>query len=144
MKNTAQSLFATLATLAFIGPAAAQKEMTLRTLVDDPRAAIGTDIRVKDISCVDPGGAGFVCVGKVGGQTVRVTADFLGAATPLPIANLLIGDCKGTANLGRRQCRFEIVLKPLRADRTMVELPEGNAPVLAVHSLQIDMFPIRR
>lgn len=125
---------------AFAGPAASQTRLPLRAIVDNPRAAIGENVRFGRVACVDPGGAGFICLAKVGGRVLRVKADYLGASSPQSVAELLIGDCKGTINLDNPVCQFDIVIRPKTANKSMVETPAGSFQAVEVYSPQIDMF----
>src|SRR5262245_49822477 len=86
---------------------AQSKTVSLRQLMDAPMDFIGKSIRLPAMSCVDDPKGGFVCVAQVGGRFLKIDAVVLGAMTVQSIAELLISDCKGTANLDNGQCRFE-------------------------------------
>lgn len=92
------------------------------------------------MGCVDNPKGGFMCVEPVGGQMLRIDASALGAGTGSRIAERLIGDCKGTANLSSLVCRVEVEITPRSTHRDMLETSAGSRPIVVVYSGQIDMY----
>lgn len=111
-----------------------------RDLTETPRAYVGKRIVIRGINCVDDPKGGFLCVAIVGGQALRITASALGAKTALPIAERLIGDCKGTANLTRSSCRVDIEIEPTSGVRDVMDTPNGTMPIAVVVAPQIEMY----
>lgn len=115
-----------------------------RQLVDAPKSYVGRKIVLSGIGCVDDAKSGFLCVAIVGGQALRVEAGALGAKTKLEIAERLIGDCKGTANLTRSACRVDAEIEPANAYKDVMETSSGTMPIVVVYSPQIEMYEPRR
>lgn len=110
-------------------------------LISDPRSFIGKAVRVEGIYCVDPGSrGGFKCLKQIGAQLLLVDGSVMGARTPQSIAELLIGDCKGTANLGSSQCLMAIEFEPTAAIKEMVETGNGSRQQVTVHTGQLEFF----
>lgn len=128
-----------------VGAAVAQeaKRIRLRDLVSQPRTYFERPVRLPKMGCVDNPKDGFVCVQQVGGQMLRIEASALGAKTSQRIAERLIGDCKGTANLTRSVCAVEVEIVPRSSSQDMVETERGSVPLLTVYSPQIEMFAPR-
>lgn len=120
--------------------AAPAKMVTTRQLADTPKDFIGQQIKVGLFGCVDRGGAGFICLSIANGQAIRITAGALGAATFQSVAESLIRECKGTANIARRECQFEAHIKPMSAVRDMMATDDGTMPIVIIYSNQIDLF----
>ena len=114
--------------------------VTVYDLSANPRTYIGTSIKVHGIRCVDPGKAGFLCVASMGNSSLRVEAPILGPSTALPIAERLIGSCKGQSALNRPECQVDISITP-----TAFEQSEGRSTLTTIYASQIEMYDhIRR
>jgi hypothetical protein len=116
------------------------KDVTLRDLADNYFTFKNRSIRLSRINCVDPGGAGFLCVAIVDGRAIRIEAFSLGAATAQSIADDLIGACKGTANLQRDKCRFDVIVKPTAISRGMIDTPSGTLSMIEVTAPSIEFI----
>lgn len=112
----------------------------LAKILRDARAYHGKEVHLQGASCVDKGKGGFVCVLTEKGRPVMISASALGAETITDIAEDLIGPCKGTANLGSRECRFNIQIKPTNSAREMIETTAGSQQVISIYSATIDMY----
>ena len=135
--------FATLTLLATMSTyCLAEEKADLRKLVDDPGAYVSKRIRVASISCVDDPKGGYVCMRTVGGQILRIQAEALGAGTEMGIAERLLGDCKGTANLQRTACRVDAEIEPSSGKRDVMDTPGGSMPVTIVEAVDIEMYAI--
>ncbi|GLS46931.1 hypothetical protein [Methylobacterium brachythecii] len=106
-------------------------------LIATPKAYVGELVVVRGIACVDPGTTGFLCEASSGGRKLRIDALLLGAQTALPIAERLLGGCKGTAALNKTQCRVDIVVTPTSADSS----DESTVTILA---REIEMYAPRK
>lgn len=114
----------------------------LKRLVDDPDVYLRRKIRVPSIPCVDNPKGGYVCMKSVGGQMLRIQAEALGTRTDAVIAERLLGDCKGTANLRRAACRVDADLEPSNGKRDVTETPGGSMPITTIEAPDIDMYPL--
>lgn len=112
-------------------------------VLKDSRAYLNSLVHLRGAACVDPGGAGFVCVIN-GSEIIQIRGSALGPDTPIDIAEDLIGPCKGTANLTSDKCRFDIEVTPMSARKSMVELGAGTRQVLVLESHMVDMYRPRR
>lgn len=115
--------------------------MPERKLLADAPLLRGRTVRVDDIGCVDPGGVGgFKCLKKVGGQLMLIDAAALGRYTAQEIAEDLISDCKGTANIGSRKCRFTVEFDLQSSSAEMVNAPEGTVQRVTLFARQVDFY----
>lgn len=120
----------------------AQERTDLRKLVDDPDVYLRRKVRVSGIPCVDDPKGGYVCSKAVGGQILRIQAEALGTRTDAMIAERLLGDCKGTANLKRAACRVDAELEPSNAKRDVTDTPGGSMPITTIEAPDVDMYPL--
>lgn len=118
-------------------------KVTAKQLIEAPRLYVGQKIVLDGIGCVDPGKTGFVCTAVVSGQALKIEASILGPKTAQGIAERLIGECKGTANLARPKCRVAIEIEPTSSHRDMMETEAGTMPISVVVSPRIEMFRSR-
>ncbi|GEO98051.1 hypothetical protein [Methylobacterium haplocladii] len=119
---------------------AAQDRADLQRLVDMPDTFIGKRIVVPSVNCVDDPKGGYVCARSVGGQKLRLQAGALGTKTGAKIAERLLGDCKGTANLKRAACRVDAEIEPSRGTRDITETPSGSMPITVIDAPSIEMY----
>lgn len=115
-------------------------------LISDPRSFIGQTVRVEGVYCVDPGSrGGFRCLKQVGGQMLLVNGSVMGAKTAMSMAELLLGDCKGTANLGSSRCLMAIEFEPTAAIKEMIDTDNGSMQRVTIHTGQLEFFrPAKR
>lgn len=139
-KIAASGMVAIWAMIASPLVAAEAERIAFKALVKDPKSYLEKPIRLPAIGCVDNPKGGFLCVDQIGGQMLRISADALGAKTSKKIAESLITDCKGTANLTSAECRVEIEISPRNAYRDTLETPHGSMPIVVIYSGIIDMF----
>lgn len=113
-------------------------------LLSAPKSFVGQKIRLDRIYCVDPGKAGFVCLKEVDGQYLMVEGLVMGASTPQSIAELLIGGCKGTANLGAERCKMAVEFEVTAAIREMIETDSGSVQRVTLATGVLEFYPTRR
>lgn len=133
--RTALALFA-LVIAAGAAPAAGEVTLTVSQLLAEPKGHRGETVVVREIQCIDPGAAGFICEAEVVGRRLRLDASALGADTAQAIAEKLIGPCKGVAALSRSTCTFDVKFVP-----TGSGFEDG---VTIIHTPEIDMSVPRR
>ena len=106
-------------------------EMAVKTFAAAINDALSLAMEIDpDVLCyglgVDDPKGGYVCVKTVGGQILRVQAAALGTKTDTVLAERLLGDCKGTANLKRASCRVDAEIEP----RDVVRIAHPSARAL--------------
>ncbi|WP_375465421.1 hypothetical protein [uncultured Methylobacterium sp.] len=129
--------------LAAIDAAGAAPETTrteARALLSEGRSYVGRRIRLNNLSCVDSGGAGFVCTAEIDGQILSLTAPVLGVGTIAVISRKLGRDCKGTDKLQRSACRFDVEIKPTSVAKGSVGASGNRRPLVTVFAAEIDLF----
>lgn len=108
--------------------------------IEDPRSYLGKTVRIGPINCVDNPSGGFICLTVARNQGFRIDASYLGEKTAQNIAEKLIGECKGTANLTSRRCEFEAEITPVGVDRDTVETDRGSRNLVVITSMKIELF----
>ncbi|KQP16615.1 hypothetical protein [Methylobacterium sp. Leaf93] len=111
-------------------------------LIANPAKRIGESIVIRRIRCVDPGGAGLVCVAVRGRLTLRIEASLLGPFTKVDIAEKLIGLCKGEAKLDAAACTFDILITPKTTRQD--DGTGGRGTVTVIYGNEIEMYAPRR
>lgn len=129
-----------LAAIDAAGAAPEAARAGARTLLSDGRSYVGRRVRVNNLSCVDSGGAGFVCTAEIDGQILSLTAPILGAQTIAAIGRKIGRDCRGTDKLQRPTCRFDVEIKPATVAKGSVNAPGGRRPLVTVFAAEIDLF----
>ncbi|BAQ50391.1 hypothetical protein [Methylobacterium aquaticum] len=115
-----------------------------RQLVDAPKSYVERRIVIPGIACINPGKGDFLCIAVVAGRALRIEAGLLGAKTALPIAEALIGECKGTANIKNAACVFDAEITPANTMTDMMETASGSMPIVVVYSGQVDLYRPKR
>jgi len=134
------------ATLASVGYYALHPKLpglgtaSLQNIVLSPRRFIGRTLRFSKVACISDPKAGFTCVQGVGGRVFRLDASFLGAKSPLSVAEKLLQDCTGSFNLERPDCIFDIEFEPTSGYVETVSTPRGDIPVAILISPGIEMW----
>lgn len=100
-------------------------------------------VHLKGGNCVDPGSNGFVCWFNANGQALLVKASTLGPDTSLEIAEALLEQCKGTANLSSSKCRFDIEITATNTGREMLNTGGGSRQMVVVYTNMVDMYSPR-
>ncbi len=118
--------------------------MSADQAIRDPRSHIGKTIKIGPIGCVDNPSGGFMCLTIARNQGFRLDASLLGEKTKQRIAQKLIGECKGTANLSARECQFDAEITPVDVDRGVVQTAVGSQGIVVITSMKIDLFERQR
>lgn len=126
--------------LACVPSIGSAQTLTATQAIQDPQSYIGKTIKVGPIGCVDNPSGGFMCLTVARNQGFRVDASLLGEKTKQRIAEKLIGECKGTANLKARECQFDAEITPVDVDRGVVQTPSGSQGIVVITSIKIDLF----
>lgn len=126
--------------LACMPTVGAAQTLTAAQAIQDPRAYIGKTIKIGPIGCVDNPSGGFMCLTVARNQGFRLDASLLGEKTKQHIAEKLIGECKGTANLRARECQFDAEITPVDVDRGVVQTASGSQGIVVITSVKIDLF----
>lgn len=114
-------------------------QATERSLAETPQATIGATFDLPNATCVDPGGAGFVCVKFVGPALLEIRGDYLSIGTPQAIAELLVRTCRGTAQLDNAACRMRVSGRVRSAESRIVEGARGSFPFIRIGIEAIDL-----
>ena len=129
-----------LAAIDAAGAAPETARVEARALLSDGRGYVGRRIRLNALSCVDSGGAGFVCTAEIDGQVLSLTAPVLGVETVVSVSRKLGRDCKGTDKLQRPTCRFDVEIKPASVAKGSVNASGGRRALVTVFAAEIDLF----
>ena len=132
-------VIALIATFPMTGMAQTIKNVSPKELANNHARYKGETIRLKGINCVDPIKGGFRCIANTGGRVLRIDAGFLGPRTTGEIAQHIIEECKGTANITRSECKFNIEITPANSIKETMDTDGGSMEVVLIYSAGIEM-----
>lgn len=101
-------------------------------------------VRLGPMGCIDEPKSTFRCAAQAAGQILVIEGSVLGSATSLRISELLLGPCRGSANLTSPGCQFDVAIVPTAFEKSMIDVGSGTRQRVRVISTQIDMFTASR